>query len=139
MHQKVARALSVALYVITGLVLPRSEAAQTDQQPVVSTDSNGSGQHSKGTEGDASLEEIVVTAQKRAQSILDVPVSIKAFSGKMLDDYNIASFTDYATKVPNLSFSYGGSSRGTAGLGFSIQRDGDSRHHRSERDRILHR
>src|SRR5579862_6737006 len=126
MHQKVASALLATVYVIVGFVMPlsqtaasESQAAQTAAPPVARSDSSVSEQHPKGAEGDTSLEEIVVTAQKRAQSILDVPVSITAFSGKMLDDYNITSFTDYATMVPNLSFSYGGSSQGTAGLGFS--------------------
>jgi iron complex outermembrane recepter protein len=129
MHQKAANALPVAIYVIALFVTPlgraaasESQAIQTAEQPVSSGNSSVPQAHLKSAEGDVSLEEIVVTAQKRAQSILDVPVSITAFSGKMLDDYNITSFTDYATKVPNLSFSYGGSSQGTAGLGFSTSR-----------------
>ena len=31
------------------------------------------------------LEEVIVTAQKRAQSIQDVPISITAFSGNYLE------------------------------------------------------
>jgi iron complex outermembrane recepter protein len=53
------------------------------------------------------LEEVVVTARKQAETLLDVPVAITAFSEATLEKYDIRSFTDYATKVPNLSFSYG--------------------------------
>jgi len=54
-----------------------------------------------------SLEEITVTARKKDEKALDVPVSITAFSQADLQRLNINSFTDYATKTPNLTFSYG--------------------------------
>ena len=60
------------------------------------------------------LEEVVVTARKRAEAQMDVPISITAFTAESLSRLNIRSFTDYATKTPNLSFSYG-----TAELGFA--------------------
>jgi iron complex outermembrane receptor protein len=41
-----------------------------------------------------------------------VPVSITVFTGESLENYNIQSFTDYATKTPNVSFSYGGGPTG---------------------------
>jgi iron complex outermembrane receptor protein len=68
------------------------------------------------------LQEIRVTARKRDESLMSVPVSITAFSARMLEDYDIRSFTDYATKVPNLSFSYGSAASGNAGLGFSTSK-----------------
>jgi outer membrane receptor protein involved in Fe transport len=54
------------------------------------------------------LEVVVVSARKREESIAEVPTSITAFTAETLKDYNVQSFTDYATKTPNLSFSYGG-------------------------------
>jgi iron complex outermembrane recepter protein len=53
------------------------------------------------------LEEITVTARKKDETALSVPVSITAFSEANLEKLNINSFTDYATKTPNMSFSYG--------------------------------
>lgn len=53
------------------------------------------------------LEEIVVTARKRQETLADVPISVTAFSEQSLDRLNIRSFDDYATQTPNLSFSYG--------------------------------
>jgi iron complex outermembrane recepter protein len=59
-----------------------------------------------------SLETITVTARKRDESLANVPVSITVFTGDTLEKYNIQSFTDYATKTPNVSFSYGGGPTG---------------------------
>jgi outer membrane receptor protein involved in Fe transport len=55
----------------------------------------------------ASLEEIVVTAQKRNQDLQDVPMSVTAISAETLERMSAVDFFDYATRVPNLSFSYG--------------------------------
>ena len=59
-------------------------------------------------------ETIIVTARKREESIATVPTSITAFTAETLKDYNVQSFADYATKTPNLSFSYGGGPTGIA-------------------------
>ena len=65
-------------------------------------------------ENGAPLETIVVSARKREESLAEVPTSITAFTAETLKDYNIESFTDYATKTPNMSFSYGGGPTGIA-------------------------
>src|SRR5580693_3953744 len=59
-----------------------------------------------------SLETITVTARKRDESLATVPISVTVFTGQALENYNIQSFTDYATKTPNVSFSYGGGPTG---------------------------
>jgi iron complex outermembrane receptor protein len=61
-----------------------------------------------------SLETITVTARKRDESLATVPISVTVFTGQVLADYNIQSFNDYATKTPNISFSYGGGPTGIA-------------------------
>ncbi len=61
-----------------------------------------------------SLETITVTARKRDESLATVPVSITVFTAEALESYNIQSFSDYATKTPNVSFSYGGGPTGIA-------------------------
>jgi len=53
------------------------------------------------------LEEITVTARKKDESVLSVPVSITAFSQAELEKLDIRSFNDYAAKTPNMTFSYG--------------------------------
>ncbi|MBW4050990.1 MAG: TonB-dependent receptor [Proteobacteria bacterium] len=62
----------------------------------------------------ATLGEIVVTAQKFSQPLARVPESITAFTPQALHDFHIKSFTDYATKTPNLSFTYGSGPTGFA-------------------------
>jgi len=50
------------------------------------------------------LEEIVVTAQKRAQSFNDVGVTVGVLSGAELADAGVKSLVDVATQIPNLQF-----------------------------------
>jgi iron complex outermembrane recepter protein len=55
--------------------------------------------------GDAtSLEEIVVTATRREQTILDVPYSISAISGATLDENHVQSLSDLSHLIAGLSF-----------------------------------
>lgn len=53
--------------------------------------------------GDA-LEEIVVTATKRSESLQRVPLSITAMTSATLEQKSAESFADYARSVPSLSF-----------------------------------
>jgi iron complex outermembrane receptor protein len=47
--------------------------------------------------------DIIVTAQKRAQSLQDVPISIQVVSGKALQDSGIRTFEDLGPMVPNFT------------------------------------
>lgn len=51
----------------------------------------------------AQLEEIVVTAQKREQSLQDVPLSVSAISGATIEQNNMAQIEDFAILVPNFN------------------------------------
>jgi outer membrane receptor protein involved in Fe transport len=59
------------------------------------------------TEAGPEMETVIVSARKREESIAAVPTSITAFTAETLKDFNVQSFADYATKTPNLSFTYG--------------------------------
>ncbi|MDO9440682.1 MAG: TonB-dependent receptor plug domain-containing protein, partial [Beijerinckiaceae bacterium] len=50
----------------------------------------------------ASSDEIVVTARKRSESIVNVPISIEAVSGKELEAFAIRDVESAAKLVPNL-------------------------------------
>jgi iron complex outermembrane recepter protein len=52
---------------------------------------------------ETAFEEIIVTAQKREQSIYDVPVAISAFSADTIERQGIADLTDIGKFVPNLN------------------------------------
>lgn len=53
----------------------------------------------------AQLEEIVVTAQKRTESLQDVPISITTLDGAKIDQVGIANLEDLSAYVPNLMLS----------------------------------
>ena len=48
------------------------------------------------------LEEVIVTAQKRAESLQDVPISVSAIGGKQIQDAGIPDLAALADYVPNL-------------------------------------
>jgi iron complex outermembrane recepter protein len=55
----------------------------------------------------AQLEEVVVSAQKRMQSLQDVGISVTAFSAQQLEDMNIENTTGITQQVPGLQlFTY---------------------------------
>ena len=58
-------------------------------------------------QNEAGLEEIVVTARKREESLQDTPVSITAFTGAMLEQQHITSLDKIADATPNLIFDTG--------------------------------
>ena len=60
------------------------------------------------------LEEITVTAQKRAESEQTVPLSMTTFGAVALQQKAVVDFFDYGTKVPNLGFAYTGDGMSTA-------------------------
>jgi iron complex outermembrane recepter protein len=60
-------------------------------------------------EGDSyALEEIIVTAQKRAQSLQDVPISVSAMSADKMSEAGIENLADLSAYVPNLQVVDGG-------------------------------
>ena len=50
---------------------------------------------------DLALEEVVVTAQKRVQSLMDVPLSVSAVSGAKMQEAGIMDLADLTAYVPN--------------------------------------
>lgn len=63
-----------------------------------------SGQSTLAQEGSAlALEEVVVTAQKRSESVQDVPIAINALTGDSLDEMGVTDINDITGLYPNLS------------------------------------
>lgn len=68
------------------------------------------------------LNEIVVSANKRLQSLQQIPMSITAISPLTLRRAGHLQFTDFASGIPNLGFSPSGSGNlGRANYGVSIR------------------
>jgi iron complex outermembrane recepter protein len=78
-------------------------------------------------DGEAGLEEIIVTAQKREQNLQNVPVSVTALSAETLANSRIADFTDLTRAASSLTVTQATSSpnnsiilRGIGTFAFSI-------------------
>lgn len=80
--------------VITVAVLVAGQDAASAQQAVPNAPS-----------GAATPDEIIVTAQKRAQNLQDVPIAITAIDGNTLGGLQMSSGTEIARQTPNLSVS----------------------------------
>jgi iron complex outermembrane recepter protein len=53
------------------------------------------------------LEEVIVTAQKRTESLQDVPISITAVSGEKIDDIGITELEEITQYMPNVTINTG--------------------------------
>ncbi len=93
---------------LAGALLPLAAAAQTDTQ----TDAQAQAQSQAQAQPEAStststdnlaLEEVIVTAQKRAESLQDTPISLTAFSSERLEVDGINNLNDIGSKVPSLT------------------------------------
>lgn len=80
-----------ALIGSTALVLPAAALAQKAQGSSAVTDSG----------------EIVVTAQKRAENLQQVPISIQALTDKRLNELQVHNFQDFVQYLPSVSFGRG--------------------------------
>lgn len=71
---------------------------------------SGSAAHSQdaGNIGGQQLEEIIVTAQKRAERLVETPQSVSVLSAETLSKLGATQFRDFATTVPGLNFQTGG-------------------------------
>jgi iron complex outermembrane recepter protein len=60
----------------------------------------------------AGISEVVVTAQRRSESIQDVPITVQAITGEQLKQLNVQSFNDLLKYTPNVTFSGNGPGTG---------------------------
>src|SRR5882724_11816905 len=84
--------LSVAIAAILGgsslgYVHPAAAAAAADAETVP----------------DSSIQEIVVTAQRRSENMQDVPIQIQALTAETLTQLNVTTFDDYIKYLPNVT------------------------------------
>jgi iron complex outermembrane receptor protein len=88
------------------LVIPIITIAQTDRS---GTDS-GTGSELAADQ----LGEIIVTAQKRAENLQEVPVSITVVNGDQLTAAGVHNFQDLPSVAPSLSIAAGGNGQNTS-------------------------
>ncbi|MGB8328387.1 MAG: TonB-dependent receptor [Steroidobacteraceae bacterium] len=95
--RKLRRTMQVAIGMAAGL----PPAAFAQEQPQAGT-----------------LEEVVVTAQKREENLQSVPLSIQAIGTTKLEELHVTNFQDYVKLLPSVSFQGAGNGSGF-GPGFN--------------------
>lgn len=56
------------------------------------------------TSGNEAIGDIIVTAQKREESLQNVPISVQALGTQKLEQMNITDFNDYTKLLPSVAF-----------------------------------
>ena len=83
----------------TGLALLLATTA-LGATPALAADAAAAAASGGGTE----IGEIIVTSEKRAESLQKAPMSIQALDEKKLDQLNVTNFQDYVKYMPSVSF-----------------------------------
>ena len=79
---------------LAGVALVAGLAATLPAAPVLAQDGGDAG----------GLEEVIVTAQRKAESVMDVPIAISAVGAEAIERQNVESVEDVLAQVPNVSF-----------------------------------
>jgi len=58
------------------------------------------------------IQEIVVTAQRRSENMQDVPIQIQALTGQVLTQLNVTTFDDFVKYLPNVTSASNGPGQG---------------------------
>lgn len=94
--------------VLALLVASPSLAQNTEQPPVGGTPTESGGASSGAAQSaetnDAQFGDIVVTAQRQAERLQDVPIAVSAFSSETLKAQQINSSIDLQLTLPNITF-----------------------------------
>jgi outer membrane receptor protein involved in Fe transport len=95
---RTGRLYHAAKYTLLASTVLAAAPAVAQNQPATALNQPAAGASS------GQLEEIIVTAQKRAENLQSVPVSVQAFSGKFLQQANATEFADYVKFLPSVVF-----------------------------------
>ncbi len=94
---KANKTLTIAILAALGASAGATYAADAPEAPAASS---------------LALDEIVVTAQRRTESLQNVPITIQALSGEQLHQLNVATFDDVIKLLPNVTFGSNGPGQG---------------------------
>ena len=100
--QSISRVLLCASVAAAPFILSPLQARAADSSPAGTSDTS------------SLLEEVVVTAQKRTENILSVPISITAVNQATLEALDIKDITDFSRVAPGVSLLPGGPGGGGA-------------------------
>jgi iron complex outermembrane receptor protein len=104
LRHTVAYALSGATALVAGMHVAQAQPAESEQR------------------ADSALEEVVVTAQRRAANLQEVPVAVSALSAGDLKSAGVQTFSDLQALTPSLSISDGPAGRylNIRGIGIGV-------------------
>jgi outer membrane receptor protein involved in Fe transport len=89
MNPKITYAVAA---ILAGASCAAASTARAADAKTTATETNSEG-----------LVEITVTAERRSQSMQDVPISMQAFTAQTLQQLNVATLDDYIKYLPNVS------------------------------------
>ncbi len=89
--------------VLAGAAIPVASALLVCMHAAYAAPADGTGAQRSDHQVGA-LAEIIVTAEKRAQNLQDVPVSIQAFDTRQLEHLHVTNFNQYVKYLPTVSF-----------------------------------
>src|SRR5215217_3468112 len=101
---------SIALAALTLTQPALAQDATTTAPPVTDQDALPADVQTTGDAAAASDTDIVVTARRRNEILLDVPIAVTAYSGEQLERQGALDITDVADTTPNVTLEV---SRGT--------------------------
>jgi iron complex outermembrane receptor protein len=93
-------------------VVAQAASDTPDQQPAAIVVA----QAATDTGGAVAVEKVVVTAQKRAQELQAVPVSISVLNANELESQHIVNYEDLSRSIPGVSFNSGYASEGLTNI-----------------------
>ena len=114
-----------ALLLGTALAAPLSAAQAQSAAPPAATAAAETGE---------GLDEIVVTASKRSESLQKVPISITVLGNEKLDQLQVKAFNDYVRFLPSVTYQTGGP--GSARVYFRGVSSGENGNHSSSQPTV---
>jgi iron complex outermembrane recepter protein len=96
---------SLAILLVGSLAATAFESEAIASDATVADEGPAAADGSKS--GDLVLEQVIVTATRRSESTLKVPLSIEALSTDRLIDSNVKNISDVSREVPGVTFSTG--------------------------------
>ncbi len=112
------RIVSAVLVLAAELAVPSLAQAQSEQVPSgapstpapiqITTPAAAPGDGAANGPAATQIEEVVVTATKRQESVRDIPASIAVFTGTQLENSGKTNLTDFIEETPGVTASEGG-------------------------------
>lgn len=102
-----------AAALLAGVMASAASAATLRGDPAPAADGGTAQAPAQTDNSQTSLPgEIIVTAQRRSESLEKVPMTLQAFTGETLKQFNVVTFDDLRKYTPNVSFGSNGAGAG---------------------------